>query len=122
MNELTRDPRARKKKAPPPIDDLRRAILAAVRRIPRGRVATYGDVAAIAGRPGAARAVGRVMSRLDGPLASKVPWQRVVNAAGRVSRRPGDGPETQRRLLEREGIRFRRGGGIDLRQYGWKPR
>jgi methylated-DNA-protein-cysteine methyltransferase-like protein len=88
------------------------AILAAVRRIPRGRVATYGDVAAAAGLPGRARLVGRVLRETTGV----VPWHRVVGAGGRlaVGAYAPHAALTQRMRLEREGVRFTRGGRVDL--------
>jgi methylated-DNA-protein-cysteine methyltransferase-like protein len=96
-------------------------IHAAVRRIPRGRVATYGQVAALAGLPGQARQVGYALHSL-GP-ESDVPWQRVVNARGEVSPRSLPGWEAvQRALLEREGVVFDARGCIDLVRQGWRPR
>jgi methylated-DNA-protein-cysteine methyltransferase-like protein len=96
-------------------------IHAVVRRIPRGRVATYGQVADLAGLPGAARLVGYALAAL-GP-ESAVPWQRVVNARGTVSPRSEPWAELeQRRLLTREGVRFGRDGRIDLDRHGWLPR
>jgi methylated-DNA-protein-cysteine methyltransferase-like protein len=95
-------------------------IYAVVRRIPRGRVATYGQVAGLARLPGRARQVGYAMAAL--PSGSNVPWQRVVNAAGRISRRRIPGAElSQRVLLEREGVRFGPGGRIALERFGWRP-
>ena len=96
-----------------------RAVYALVRRIPRGRVATYGQVAAILGHPRAARAVGTALSRLPNSLGRVVPWQRVINAAGGISCK-GDlhRPELQRELLELEGVRFR-GSYINLATYRW---
>jgi methylated-DNA-protein-cysteine methyltransferase-like protein len=96
-------------------------IHAAARRIPRGRVATYGQVAALAGLPGHARQVGYALHSL-GP-ESDVPWQRVVNARGEVSPRSLPGWEAvQRALLEREGVVFDARGRIDLARHGWRPR
>ena len=100
-----------------PIDAYSR-IYAAVRRIPRGRVATYGQIADAAGIPGHARQVGYALHAL--PSGSAVPWHRVVNAAGRVSLRSERGDEIrQRQLLEREGIRFE-GERIPFTQFGWR--
>ena len=96
-------------------------IHAVVRRIPRGRVATYGQVAALAGLAGHARQVGYALHALAGD--SPLPWQRVVNARGEVSprRMPGwDG--LQRALLEREGLVFDARGRIDLTRQRWRPR
>jgi methylated-DNA-protein-cysteine methyltransferase-like protein len=91
-----------------------------VRRIPRGKVASYGQVARLAGLPGGARQVGYAMHAL--PAGTRLPWQRVVNAQGKVSRRRVPGAElTQRMLLEREGVRFGPGGRIALARYGWHP-
>ncbi len=96
-------------------------IYAVVRRIPQGKVASYGLVATIAGLPGRARQVGYAMHALPG--GTTVPWHRVVNAMGRVSRRRVPGGElTQRMLLEREGVRFSGSGRIDLKHFGWTPR
>ena len=93
---------------------------AVVRRIPRGRVATYGDVAALAGRPGRAREVGWALHALD--AQSRVPWQRVVNARGEVSARGEPAAaRVQRALLEREGVRFGSSGRIDLAKHRWRP-
>ena len=94
----------------------RARIYDAVRLIPRGRVATYGDVAAAAGLPGHARQVGYALAALDAD--TDVPWHRVVNAQGRISPRGGDRSiETlQRTLLGAEGVRFR-SDAIDLRRY-----
>lgn len=89
--------------------------------IPRGRVMTYGQVARAAGIPGGARQVGYAMAAL--PDESDVPWHRVINARGEVSRRlGGSGPERlQRVLLEAEGLRFDARGRVDLERYGWLP-
>jgi methylated-DNA-protein-cysteine methyltransferase related protein len=101
-------------------ESFRRAIHRAVRRIPRGRVATYGQIAALAGRPRAARAVGRALATLPPPMARTVPWQRVVGASGGISRRDPDAMALQRELLEREGVPFRRGGRVDLSRARWR--
>jgi methylated-DNA-protein-cysteine methyltransferase-like protein len=90
-------------------------VLRAVRRIPRGRVATYGDVARAAGLPGRARLVGRVLR--ESPPDPSLPWHRVVAAGGRlaVAAWAPHAAITQRLRLEREGVRFTRGGAVDLR-------
>ncbi len=93
-------------------------VWALVRRIPRGRVATYGQVAALLGQARGARAVGWALRALPEELGRAVPWQRVVAATGRISPRAGPGPDLQRRLLRREGVRFV-GGAVDLRRHGW---
>jgi methylated-DNA-protein-cysteine methyltransferase-like protein len=100
--------------------DSRARILAVVRRIPAGRVATYGQVAALAGLPGAARQVGYALFSLPEP--SDVPWQRVVNARGEVSSRAEPGADHfQRHRLEEEGVRFDLQGRIDLARFRWEP-
>lgn len=90
-----------------------------IRRIPRGRVATYGTVAREAGSPGRARQVGYALAAL--PDGHDVPWQRVVNARGEVSPRSAAlGYERlQRTLLEAEGVEFDARGRIDLDRFGW---
>jgi len=94
------------------------AIYAAVTAIPAGRVATYGQVAAMAGLPGRARLVGRALREL--PEDSAVPWQRVINASGRISSRGApDGESEQRLLLEEEGVVFAHGDRVDLKRFGW---
>jgi methylated-DNA-protein-cysteine methyltransferase-like protein len=96
-------------------------VYAVVRRIPRGRVATYGQIAELAGIPGHARQVGYALHSL--PTGSAVPWHRVINAAGGISRRTHAGAElSQRLLLEREGIRFDARGRVSLRRLRWRPR
>jgi methylated-DNA-protein-cysteine methyltransferase-like protein len=97
------------------------AIYAVIGRIPEGSVATYGQVAALAGLPGRARLVGYALSALAG--RSAIPWQRVVNAQGRVSPRScGSEADMEQRLrLEHEGIQFDAGGRIPLERFLWRP-
>jgi len=86
--------------------------------IPRGRVATDGQLAALVGDC-TPRMAGYAMAAL--PRFAPVPWQRVINSQGRVSaRRAGDGHDEQRRLLEREGVAFDARGRIDLERFGWR--
>ncbi len=90
------------------------AYYAVIRAIPRGRVMTYGDIAREAGHPRWARRVGYALSSLNDP---RVPWWRVVNAAGRISRGGGRTPEgvdLQRDLLEAEGVEIDLEGVINL--------
>lgn len=90
----------------------------AVRRIPAGRVATYGQVAALAGMPGAARQVGWALAALGED--DDVPWHRVLNARGEISPRgERETVDLQRALLESEGIEMSRGGRVDLKRYAW---
>jgi methylated-DNA-protein-cysteine methyltransferase-like protein len=115
--EKPRPPKAaRAKRGVPPFH---RLVYRVVRRIPRGKVVTYGQVAAILGQPRAARAVGTALAALDGPMIELVPWQRVISAAGRCSHRDGFAASVQRRLLEREGVRFDRRGHVDLKRVRW---
>jgi methylated-DNA-protein-cysteine methyltransferase-like protein len=98
-----------------------RRIYAVVRRIPRGRVATYGQIAALARLPGHARQVGYALHALG--QGTTLPWHRVINARGEVSRRRRPGEElSQRMLLEREGVRFDGRGRVALARIRWKPR
>ena len=95
-------------------------VYALVREIPRGRVATYGQVAALLGVPRGARAVGWALRALPAAQAVRVPWHRVVGAGGRISPRAGAGPQVQRRRLRTEGVRFR-GAVVDLARHGVLP-
>ena len=92
-------------------------IYAVVGQIPSGRVATYGQVAAIVGAC-TARMVGYAMAAL--PHDTDVPWQRVINRQGKVSpRSSGHGGAMQREILEAEGVRFDAQGRVDFDQVGW---
>lgn len=95
-------------------------IYAVVRRIPRGRVATYGQVASLAGLRGHARQVGYALYAL--PPGTVVPWHRVVNARGGISVRAVLGGElVQQLLLEQEGISLDARGRVALDRVQWKP-
>ena len=92
-----------------------------VRRIPAGRVATYGQIASLAGVAGHARQVGYALHAL--PAGTTVPWHRVVNAQGEISRRAVPGAELiQQQLLEREGIKLDARGRVPLSRVRWLPR
>jgi len=93
-------------------------IYAVVRRIPSGRVATYGQVAALAGLAGRARQVGYALHAL--PEGNQLPWHRVINARGEISPRAEPGWEGyQRHLLEEEDVDFDLAGRVDLERFGW---
>lgn len=103
--------------SPPPFD---RQVYAAVARIPRGRLATYGQIAELIGAYGCARQVGWALRRL--PLPSELPWHRVVNAQGRIAMSPGrEGSDwIQRALLLAEGIPVDGEGRLPLARYRWR--
>jgi len=93
-------------------------IWSVIRKIPRGRVATYGQIAELAGLEGHARQVGYALHHLPGGLS--IPWHRVINAQGEVSPRTGgDSHELQRMLLEAEGVTFDKRGRVDLKKFRW---
>ncbi len=96
-------------------------IYAVVRLIPVGQVATYGQVAELAGLGGKARLVGYALFRVE--LDQDVPWQRVVNAKGEISRSPAryGNDDYQQVLLQAEGIAFDAKDRIDLKKYLWRP-
>lgn len=117
-----RPPRPKPRAAPKP----RRAqsfsdrVYEAVRRIPAGKVASYGDIAALLGTPRAARGVGWALNALDGD--SDVPWWRVINKRGAISiRHPDVSPRVQRALLEDEGVEFDATGCVDWAVVRWIP-
>src|SRR5271166_6621856 len=95
------------------------AICAVIRRIPKGWVATYGQVAAMAGLPRRARLVGTVLQNLG--TGTKIPWHRVINAKGEISyslsRNGGDA--LQRRLLQKEGVEFDDKNRFNLERFRW---
>lgn len=116
--------RAKAQKRPPaaPVsaEDASTAICDVIRRIPAGWVATYGQIASMAGLPRRARLVGRILQNLD--PASDLPWHRVVNARGAISTSPArqGGDRLQRQLLEKEGVQFDDNSRFNLERFRWR--
>ena len=97
----------------------RESIWQVVHMIPSGKVATYGQVAALAGLPKAARFAGTSLKDL--PKATRIPWHRVINAQGRISLPPSSASyQEQHQRLTQEGVLIRN-GRIALKDYQWKP-
>lgn len=97
--------------------DRRAPVFQAIAQIPAGYVATYGQIAALAGMPGAARYVGYCLREL--PKGSKLPWQRVIGAGGRIAFAAGsDAFERQTARLRKEGVLVNN-GRINLKQFQW---
>lgn len=112
--------------SPPVRDEFNRKVWEIVRQVPPGKVTTYGFIATLVPPPGGmesseyrawgARWVGGAMAACP----ADVPWQRVVNAQGKISLRPGGGGQEQRILLEAEGVQFSSADRIDLKKYAWE--
>jgi methylated-DNA-protein-cysteine methyltransferase related protein len=94
--------------------------LEVIRSIPRGKVATYGQVAAVAGSPLAARQVARILHALS--RKERLPWHRVINSRGSISLRRGAGFEQQKAALQKEGVRVKADGSVDMKRRLWIPR
>ncbi len=90
-----------------------------IRSIPRGKVASYGQVAALCGSPKAARQIVRILHTLS--AREKLPWHRVIGSAGRISLPEGSGFEEQKALLKKEGVRVSEEGAVDMARHSWKP-
>lgn len=96
-------------------------VIAAIKKIPKGKVATYKQIAALAGRPHAVRAIAWILH--SSSKAHKLPWQRVLNAQGKISFPAGSAHfKKQKSLLKKEGIVFLESGRIDLAKYQWKKK
>lgn len=93
------------------------AVYKFVARCPRGKVISYGGVAAKLGKPRAARAVGAALREL--PDGSKVPWWRVINSRGEISIRGIQHDVLQKELLQKEGVKFDKAGRVDWERFGW---
>ncbi len=111
---------------PTPTELFRERVYAWIRRIPKGKVATYGQIAILAGYPRQARRVGLALGAPHSP--GDLPWQRVINSAGRVANRApridraiGARESEQEDRLKREGVKFVR-GKTDLEKFGWRPK
>lgn len=96
-------------------------VISIVKKIPRGKVATYGQIAKLAGKPHAARGVGWILHACA--QSHDLPWQRVINSQGQISfpTRAKEHKE-QKKLLQKEGIQFQNSGTIDLKKFQWKKK
>lgn len=90
-----------------------------IKSIPRGRVATYAQIAALAGNHRAARQVARVLHSSSDK--DRLPWHRVINSRGGISLPKGRGFETQKQLLRKDGVPSDRAGRVDLAAFQWEP-
>lgn len=97
------------------VQEFRERVWQLVAAIPRGHVATYGQIAALAGSPQQSRLVGRILGRL--PTDTRLPWYRVINSQGKIS---NPTPERQQQLLEQDGVEVKL-HRVRLRVYQWRP-
>jgi len=91
-----------------------------IKKVPKGKVATYGQIAAMTGHPRAARQVVRILH--SSSKKENLPWHRIINSKGQISLKPGNGFEEQYSKLLSEGIKFRLDKSIDLDKYLWLPK
>lgn len=91
----------------------------AIKRIPVGKVATYGQIASVAGNYRAARQVAWVLH--SSSQKDNLPWHRVINGKGEISLKPGDGFEEQKRRLQKEGVLFDKKNRVNLERFLWEP-
>ena len=119
---MARPSSAKRVAGPAAAERVRARIWSAIRRIPRGRVATYGQIATLAGIPRQPRRVGQALRTL--PRGSSLPWHRVVSAGGvlGLGRYDAMAGWEQRVRLEQEGVRFGRRGRVSLQEFGWKTK
>jgi methylated-DNA-protein-cysteine methyltransferase-like protein len=101
------------------IDTFHQRAIQVIKKIPQGKVATYGQVASLAGKPRGARMVVRVLN--SAWKKDKLPWHRVINREGKISLKKGQGFEIQLGLLKGEGVKFETDNTIDLEKFGWRP-
>ena len=94
-------------------------VIQIIKNIPKGKVATYGQVAAYAGNPLGARQVARILHSCS--KTENLPWQRVVNRSGQISLKQGNGYEIQKKILKQEGVSFNKDDKIDFDRHLWTP-
>ncbi len=100
-------------------ESFHQAVVRIIKKIPPGNVVTYGQIAALAGSPRAARQVVRTLHTSSDK--EKLPWHRVINSKGKISLKPNSGYEIQKAMLVDEGINFSLDDTIDLKLFLWKP-
>lgn len=107
-----------RRSSPIQMNEFSLAVISWVKKIPRGRVATYGQIARLAGKPHGARGVGWILHSCA--ESHDLPWQRVLNSQGRISFSPKSSEfREQRKLLEKEGVEFLTDRALDLKAYQW---
>ncbi|MCK4250033.1 MGMT family protein [candidate division WOR-3 bacterium] len=94
-------------------------VIAIIKNIPEGKVATYGQIATYAGNPRAARQVAYILH--SSSRKENLPWHRVINSKGSISLKPGHGYELQKQMLKKEGITFKENDCINLQRFLWTP-
>jgi methylated-DNA-protein-cysteine methyltransferase-like protein len=109
----------KKIKETPQTPSLTQRIKDIIKKIPKGKVATYGQIATLAGNPRAARLVIWVLN--SSSQKDKLPWQRVINGKGKISLKPGYGYEIQKAMLLKEGVEFNEKDAIDFDRFLWTP-
>src|SRR4051812_48074553 len=98
--------------------DFSRAVMSFVKKIPKGKVASYGQIAALAGKPNGARGVGWILN--SSAESHSLPWQRVINSQGKISfPKKSNEHKLQKSLLLKEGVKVDESGSIDLKKFGW---
>lgn len=96
-------------------------VMALIRKVPRGKVATYGQIAKLAGKPQGSRGVSWILH--SSSAAHKLPWQRILNSKGMISFPVGSAEfKKQKQLLLQEGVEFGDGGAVDLKRFQWKKK
>jgi len=101
------------------MDPFYRDVIRVIKTIPWGKVSSYGQVAALAGRPRAARQVAWVLHASSDK--ERLPWHRVIGSSGRISLKRGRGFAEQKKRLEAEGVKVGRAGAINLARHLWEP-
>ena len=102
-----------------PISNFTATVIAIIKQIPRGKVSTYGKIAILARNPRSARQVSWILH--SSSKKYDLPWHRVINSKGLISMKSVDDKNTQKEMLEKEGIEFLSDFRVNLKKYQWQP-